>query len=85
MRGPELGVQPDDIEAPEIEHELKQEVLENKNVRVFFVAIECFFSFFFFRCSNYSPMLFFLSGSPGRGSTGPHRRARKNQGRHADL
>lgn len=33
MQGPELGVQADDIEAPEVEHEPKQEVLENKNVR----------------------------------------------------
>lgn len=33
MHGPELGVQADDIEAPEIEQEPKQEVLENKNVR----------------------------------------------------
>lgn len=33
MRGPELGVQADDIEALEVEHEPKQEVLENKNVR----------------------------------------------------
>lgn len=34
MHGPELGVQADDIEAPEIEHEPKQEVLENKDVRL---------------------------------------------------
>ena len=34
MRGPELGVQADDIEAPEMEQESKQEVLENKNVRI---------------------------------------------------
>uniref|UniRef100_A0AAQ4REI2 POTRA domain-containing protein n=1 Tax=Gasterosteus aculeatus aculeatus TaxID=481459 RepID=A0AAQ4REI2_GASAC len=40
MRGPELGVQPDDIEAPDIEHEPKQEVLENKNVVVQQVHIE---------------------------------------------
>lgn len=33
MRGPELGVQADDIEAAEIEREPKQEVLENKDVR----------------------------------------------------
>lgn len=32
MRGPELGVQADDIEAPEMEQEPKQEVLENKDV-----------------------------------------------------
>ncbi|XP_010772915.1 sorting and assembly machinery component 50 homolog [Notothenia coriiceps] len=40
MRGPELGVHPDDIEAPEIEHEQKQEVLENKNVVVQQVHID---------------------------------------------
>lgn len=34
MQGPELGVQPDDIEAPGVEHEPQQEVLENKDVRV---------------------------------------------------
>lgn len=33
MQGPELGVQADDLENPEIEHEPKQEVLENKDVR----------------------------------------------------
>lgn len=33
MRGPELGVQADDIEAPETELEPKHEVLENKDVR----------------------------------------------------
>ncbi|PWA24587.1 hypothetical protein CCH79_00011789, partial [Gambusia affinis] len=32
MQGPELGIQVDDVEAPEIEQEPKQEVLENKNV-----------------------------------------------------
>ena len=32
MQGPELGVQADDIEAPGIEQESKQEVLENKDV-----------------------------------------------------
>ncbi|KAF3855185.1 hypothetical protein F7725_023240 [Dissostichus mawsoni] len=40
MRGPELGIHPDDIEAPEIEHEQKQEVLENKNVVVQRVHID---------------------------------------------
>lgn len=34
MQGPELGVQADDIEAPETERETKQEVLENKDVRL---------------------------------------------------
>lgn len=34
MRGPELGVQADDIESPEIEQPPKQEVLENKDVRL---------------------------------------------------
>ncbi len=33
MHGPELGVQPDDIEVPETELEPKHEVLENKDVR----------------------------------------------------
>lgn len=33
MHGPELGVQADDMENPEIEQEPKQEVLENKDVR----------------------------------------------------
>ena len=33
MKGPEFGVQADDIEAADIEHEPKQEVLENKDVR----------------------------------------------------
>lgn len=32
MTGPELGVHADDIEAPDVEQEPKQEVLENKNV-----------------------------------------------------
>lgn len=32
MKGPELGVQADDIEAPEMEQGPKQEVLENKDV-----------------------------------------------------
>ncbi|KAG8012331.1 Sorting and assembly machinery component 50-like protein A, partial [Nibea albiflora] len=40
MRGPELGVQPDDIEAPEIDPEPKQEVLENKDVVVQRVHID---------------------------------------------
>ncbi|XP_054898056.1 sorting and assembly machinery component 50 homolog A isoform X1 [Poeciliopsis prolifica] len=40
MQGPELGVQADDIEAPEIEQEPKQEVLENKNVVVQRVHID---------------------------------------------
>lgn len=33
MKGPELGVQADDVEAPGLEQESKQEVLENKSVR----------------------------------------------------
>lgn len=33
MYGPELGVQADDIDAPEMDQEPKQEVLENKDVR----------------------------------------------------
>lgn len=33
MHGPELGVQADDIDAPEMDQEPKQEVLENKDVR----------------------------------------------------
>lgn len=33
MHGPELGVQADDIDAPEMDKEPKQEVLENKDVR----------------------------------------------------
>lgn len=33
MQGPELGFQADDIEAPGVEQESKQEVLENKSVR----------------------------------------------------
>lgn len=36
MQGPELGVQADDMENPEVESELKQEVLENKDVRFLF-------------------------------------------------
>lgn len=34
MQGPELGVQPDDIEAPGVAREPQQEVLDNKNVRL---------------------------------------------------
>jgi hypothetical protein len=34
MQGPELGVHADDIETPEMEQESKQEVLENKDVRL---------------------------------------------------
>lgn len=34
MQGPDLGVQPDDIEAPGVEPEPKQEVLQNKDVVV---------------------------------------------------
>lgn len=33
MQGPELGVQADDMDFGEPEHEEKQEVLENKDVR----------------------------------------------------
>lgn len=33
MQGPELGVQADDVEAPGVEQDSKQEVLENKSVR----------------------------------------------------
>uniref|UniRef100_A0A8C6LYB3 SAMM50 sorting and assembly machinery component n=1 Tax=Nothobranchius furzeri TaxID=105023 RepID=A0A8C6LYB3_NOTFU len=40
MQGPELGIQADDIEAPEVEQEPKQEVLENKNVVVQRVHID---------------------------------------------
>ncbi|XP_045893755.1 sorting and assembly machinery component 50 homolog A isoform X3 [Micropterus dolomieu] len=40
MRGPELGVQADDIEAPETELEPKHEVLENKDVVVQRVHID---------------------------------------------
>uniref|UniRef100_A0A3B4WJN9 SAMM50 sorting and assembly machinery component n=1 Tax=Seriola lalandi dorsalis TaxID=1841481 RepID=A0A3B4WJN9_SERLL len=40
MRGPELGVQADDIEAPDIEQDPKQEVLENKDVVVQRVHID---------------------------------------------
>uniref|UniRef100_A0AAQ5ZGD8 POTRA domain-containing protein n=1 Tax=Amphiprion ocellaris TaxID=80972 RepID=A0AAQ5ZGD8_AMPOC len=40
MHGPELGVQADDIDAPEIEQEPKQEVLENKDVVVQRVHID---------------------------------------------
>uniref|UniRef100_A0A673A8R1 Sorting and assembly machinery component 50 homolog A n=1 Tax=Sphaeramia orbicularis TaxID=375764 RepID=A0A673A8R1_9TELE len=40
MKGPELGVQADDIEPPEIEQEPKQEVLENKDVVVQRVHID---------------------------------------------
>lgn len=34
MHGPELGVQADDIDAPETGQATKQEVLENKDVRM---------------------------------------------------
>lgn len=34
MQGPELGVHADDIETPDMEQESKQEVLENKDVRL---------------------------------------------------
>lgn len=34
MQGPELGVQADDMDLGEPEHEEKQEVLENKDVRL---------------------------------------------------
>lgn len=34
MQGPELGVQADDIEAPGVDREPQQEVLENKDVRL---------------------------------------------------
>uniref|UniRef100_A0A1A8FPD6 Sorting and assembly machinery component 50 homolog n=1 Tax=Nothobranchius korthausae TaxID=1143690 RepID=A0A1A8FPD6_9TELE len=40
MQGPELGIQADDVEAPEVEQEPKQEVLENKNVVVQRVHID---------------------------------------------
>ncbi|KAG7221114.1 hypothetical protein INR49_017555 [Caranx melampygus] len=40
MRGPELGVQPDDIDTPELDPEPKQEVLENKDVVVQRVHID---------------------------------------------
>lgn len=33
MKGPELGVQADDVEPPGVEQDSKQEVLENKSVR----------------------------------------------------
>lgn len=39
MQGPELGVHADDIEAPEIEQDAKQEILENKDVRSVFFHI----------------------------------------------
>lgn len=45
MQGPELGVQADDIDFPEPEHEAKQEVLENKDVG--------FLSFLFYFGANY--------------------------------
>ncbi|XP_056907361.1 sorting and assembly machinery component 50 homolog A isoform X1 [Takifugu flavidus] len=40
MQGPELGVQPDDIEAPGVAREPQQEVLDNKNVIVQRVHID---------------------------------------------
>uniref|UniRef100_A0A8C7XLZ0 SAMM50 sorting and assembly machinery component n=1 Tax=Oryzias sinensis TaxID=183150 RepID=A0A8C7XLZ0_9TELE len=40
MQGPELGVQADDIEAPGVQQEPKQEVLENKDVVVQQVHID---------------------------------------------
>uniref|UniRef100_A0A3Q3BVI6 SAMM50 sorting and assembly machinery component n=1 Tax=Haplochromis burtoni TaxID=8153 RepID=A0A3Q3BVI6_HAPBU len=40
MHGPELGVQADDIDAPEMDQEPKQEVLENKDVVVQQVHID---------------------------------------------
>ncbi|KAL3966729.1 outer membrane protein insertion porin family [Sarotherodon galilaeus] len=40
MHGPELGVQADDIDAPEMDQEPKQEVLENKDVVVQRVHID---------------------------------------------
>lgn len=35
MHGRDLGIHPDDfVEAPEVEQEAKQEILENKDVRI---------------------------------------------------
>lgn len=39
MQGPELGVQADDMDLGEPEHEEKQEVLENKDVRLILMCL----------------------------------------------
>lgn len=82
MRGPELGVQADDIEVPDIEPEPKQEVLENKDVRIKSEWSEiCSFSRLVFEFS----LCFSLSAVSGHRSAGSHRRPRSNQRGPADL
>ena len=46
MQGPELGVQADDLDLVEPEHEPQQEVIENKDVRlVYFLLKQVFYCF----------------------------------------
>lgn len=79
MRGPELGVQADDIETPEIDQEPKQEVLENKNVGPELQELR--FSHLYLDVLNVSNVVC-VSGCS---STSAHRWARKNQRRPVDL
>lgn len=88
MKGPELGVHADDIEAPHVEQEPKQDVLENQNVTQRIPSLS-------HRAVNAHAMLwcglthtrqpvsiFSLSGCC---SESPHRWPGENQGRLLDL
>lgn len=79
MHGPELGVQADDMEAPDIEREPKQEVLENKDVRSV-----CSVSSVSARHHQRRNDQKFSVCVPGCGSASAHRRAREDQGGPAD-
>lgn len=89
MHGPELGVQADDVEAPGVEQESKQEVLENKSVRT-----ESDLLIFMYTASSQtvklnrklflylSVLLWFLTS--GGGPAGSHRWPLQNQGGFSD-
>lgn len=79
MHGPELGVQADDVEAPGVEPESKQEVLENKNVRTGSVPL-----MFLYTTSSQAVKLNRKFLTLGGGPEGSHRWSLQNQGGPSD-
>lgn len=80
MQGPELGVHADDVEAPGVEQESKQEVLENKSVRTGGSAA----TMSLYTISSQTVKLNRKSLNSGGGPEGSHRWPLQNQGGPSD-
>ncbi len=82
MQGPDLGVQADDMDLGEPEHEEKQEVLENKDVR--WVLCDCSIHCLYINVVLYQAYWSFHMhfNCLGCSTTCAHRWSWKNKGRH---